>query len=519
MRKMFSAPSRATAAALYRRVEEESNEFSSRLTTHAANSNMSLNRWNNILPYDATRVVILPQSSANNLDNGGANSVLQTDYINANHIRVPEAAKHYILTQGPIDKDDQRQRTLSSSMMFMLGSSIGGANVRSETVPHFWTMVWQQKSPAIVMLCRTHERDAYGCLQCKCARYWPKSTSEADIIKLYDLEVRLLEEHALKLSHPTDTSKENSTTPTVAINDLSTTDSALNQQCTIKRRLEVRKISTSEKRVVTQYHYQKWPDFGVPEGEEVNNFLKLVNIVSQEHPSTEERPNIIHCSAGVGRSGTFCLVNSCLERMTKSGVPITQDQVIDTLLHMRHQRMGLIQTDDQLRFALLAISSGADDALEKAKQLENLNDLKTSSKKLTDVPCNATHSKQNSAQLSSITDVENVCNENGVIMAKNEASGLKNHTVHYVDGVRAISTNVKSRIKDGNGASNLARKRSTDLGTDEADRDISPERSLNEAGANISELNEALEDKIRNISGDNTSSRSTAKRKKSEKDC
>ena len=42
---MFSAPSRATAAALYRRVEEESNEFSSRLTTHAANSNMSLNRY------------------------------------------------------------------------------------------------------------------------------------------------------------------------------------------------------------------------------------------------------------------------------------------------------------------------------------------------------------------------------------------------------------------------------------------------------------------------------------------
>jgi hypothetical protein len=42
---MFSAPSRATAAALYRRVEEESNEFSSRLTTHAANTNMSLNRY------------------------------------------------------------------------------------------------------------------------------------------------------------------------------------------------------------------------------------------------------------------------------------------------------------------------------------------------------------------------------------------------------------------------------------------------------------------------------------------
>ena len=39
--------------------------------------------------------------------------------------RVPEASKHYILTQGPIDKDDQRQRTLSSSMMLMLGTPGG----------------------------------------------------------------------------------------------------------------------------------------------------------------------------------------------------------------------------------------------------------------------------------------------------------------------------------------------------------------------------------------------------------
>ena len=41
---MFSPPTRAVAAALYRRVEEESEDFSSRLTTHAANNNMSLNR-------------------------------------------------------------------------------------------------------------------------------------------------------------------------------------------------------------------------------------------------------------------------------------------------------------------------------------------------------------------------------------------------------------------------------------------------------------------------------------------
>merc|ERR1711981_930187 len=136
----------------------------------------------------------------------------------------------------------------------MLGSSIGGANIRSETVPHFWTMAWQQKSPAIVMLCRTHERDPYGCLQCKCARYWPKSTSDADLIKLHDLEIRLLEEYSLKSLKPANTSKENSPTPTGISNDSSPTDAALNQQYTVKRKLEVRHVSTNEKRVVTQYH-------------------------------------------------------------------------------------------------------------------------------------------------------------------------------------------------------------------------------------------------------------------------
>ena len=121
--------------------------------------------------------------------------------------------------------------------------------------------------------------------------------------------------------------------------------------------------------------------------------------------------------------------------------------------------MGLIQTDDQLRFALLAISVGADDALEKAKHLENKNDLKTSSKKVTDVPFNTIYSNSNSSQPSSIKDMDSTCNENGVIMAKNEGGCTKSHTVHYADGVRAISSNVKTRIIDGNGASNLARKR------------------------------------------------------------
>ena len=104
-----------------------------------------------------------------------------------------------------------------------------------------------------------------------------QSTSEIDAMRLHDLEIRLLEERPLKSSTLANSSKEHSPSPT----------GIDNPQDTIIRKIEIHQVSTSEKRIITQYHYRKWPDFGVPEGKEVNSFLKLVNLVSQENPSTE----------------------------------------------------------------------------------------------------------------------------------------------------------------------------------------------------------------------------------------
>ena len=98
-------------------------------------------------------------------------------------------------------------------------------------------------------------------------------------MRFHDLEIRLLEERPLKSSTLANSSKEPSPSPTVIDNP----------QDTIIRKIEIHQVSTSEKRIITQYHYRKWPDFGVPEGKEVNSFLKLVNLVSQENPSTEGR--------------------------------------------------------------------------------------------------------------------------------------------------------------------------------------------------------------------------------------
>jgi hypothetical protein len=69
-------------------------------------------------------------------------------------------------------------------------------------------------------------------------------------------------------------------------------------------------------------------------------------------------PPVIHCSAGIGRSGTFCLVDTCLVLVDKSKDPNSID-IRTILMDMRQYRMGLIQTPDQLRFSYLAIIEGA----------------------------------------------------------------------------------------------------------------------------------------------------------------
>lgn len=122
--------------------------------------NKTLNRWNNILPFDATRVKLKSSLPNNPVESGFKNPDFN-DYINASRVDAPFLEdKAYILTQGPLP----------------------------ETIGHFWTMVYQQHVSAIVMLCRLTETNI-----CKCAQYWPETSEEDDLIYVpkAGLEVRL----------------------------------------------------------------------------------------------------------------------------------------------------------------------------------------------------------------------------------------------------------------------------------------------------------------------------------------
>lgn len=224
-------------------------------------------------PYDHSRV---PLSNVSN-----------TDYINASLVTVESLGRSYILTQGPL----------------------------AGTTPHFWSMVWEQKSKAVIMLNRVMEK---GTL--KCHQYWPREAEESLSLEEVGLTVE-------------------------------TTSLTPGQHYNISS-LRLTNTATEESRDVLHFHYTTWPDFGVPSCPDT--FLEFLGAVRESGSlDSQEGPAVVHCSAGIGRSGSFILVDSCLLEAETSGPESVN--IKQRLLEMRTFRMGLIQTDDQLKFSYQAI--------------------------------------------------------------------------------------------------------------------------------------------------------------------
>ncbi|GLH07311.1 Tyrosine-protein phosphatase non-receptor type 61F [Gryllus bimaculatus] len=217
------------------------------------------------------------------------------DYINASLVTIGKANRRYILTQGPL----------------------------SHTTGHFWLMVWEQNCKAVLMLNRIIEKK-----QEKCHQYWPLATRCG-----VDDEM-VLKEVGLKIQFISEKCASYYTT----------------------RTLRLTEIESGNSRDILHFHYTTWPDFGVPQSPTA--FLEFLMVVRRSGVlSPNVGPPVVHCSAGIGRSGTFCLVDSCLVLIEENGIGSVN--VREILLEMRKYRMGLIQTPDQLRFSYLAIIEGA----------------------------------------------------------------------------------------------------------------------------------------------------------------
>uniref|UniRef100_A0A1A7XLS5 Tyrosine-protein phosphatase non-receptor type n=1 Tax=Iconisemion striatum TaxID=60296 RepID=A0A1A7XLS5_9TELE len=209
------------------------------------------------------------------------------------------------------------------------------------TCGHFWEMVWEQRTHGVVMLNRVIEKGSI-----KCAQYWPQREEKDTIFEDTNFKVTLVSED-------------------------------IKSYYTV-RQLELENLLTHETRVILHFHYTTWPDFGVPESPA--SFLNFLFKVRESGClNSEHGPVVVHCSAGIGRSGTFCLVDTCLLLMSlrKDSSSV---RIRDVLLKMRQYRMGLIQTADQLRFSYLAVIEGAkyikgDKSLQESwKELSNEED-------------------------------------------------------------------------------------------------------------------------------------------------
>ncbi|ORY64149.1 protein-tyrosine phosphatase [Pseudomassariella vexata] len=273
------------------------------------------NRYKDILPFDHARVHLTGRPE-------GA-----CDYINASHIRSSKSNKRYIASQGPLPA----------------------------TFDDFWSVIWDEDVRVIVMLTAETEGG-----QLKCHPYWQnKKFGSIKLKPLSEKKVSLDIDKHRTASQATPSSGASSSpdsrrrraNTTTTLESFGPTPQPPQSQAEAPYVI-IRKFALSHAahpfapiREITQLHYPSWPDFGAPA--QPSHLLALVELsnvmqraalpvdsnaitaaVSSERPATlnwvdepEEsaraRPMLVHCSAGCGRTGTFCTVDSVIDMLKR----------------------------------------------------------------------------------------------------------------------------------------------------------------------------------------------------------
>ncbi|XP_030286212.1 receptor-type tyrosine-protein phosphatase delta isoform X27 [Sparus aurata] len=229
-----------------------------------------------------------------------------------------------------------------------------------ETFGEFWRMIWEQRSAIVVMMTKLEERS-----RVKCDQYWPTRATET-----YGL---------------------------IQVTLLDTVELAT--YCV--RTFALFKNGSSEKREVRQFQFTAWPDHGVPE--HPTPFLAFLRRVKACNPP-DAGPMVVHCSAGVGRTGCFIVIDAMLER-------IKHEKTVDIYGHvtlMRAQRNYMVQTEDQYVFI--------HDALQEAVNCGT-----------TEVPARNLY-----AYIQKLTQIEGGENVTGMELEFKRLANTKAHTSRFI---------------------------------------------------------------------------------------
>ncbi|XP_056013132.1 receptor-type tyrosine-protein phosphatase kappa-like isoform X2 [Ostrea edulis] len=173
---------------------------------------------------------------------------------------------------------------------------------KPSTVLDFWRMVWQENATKIVNVTNLKEGT-----KIKCEKYWPdrKQTLKKGEFRIQNIEETVYANYVI-------------------------------------RKLKVTKKSSCDIRIVFMFHYTEWPDHDVPEALNLVLFHRHIMRTSQ---SQTKVPMIVHCSAGIGRTGTFIALDALYSHGTKTG----KVNIPEYVKALRKDRMSMIQSHEQLR--------------------------------------------------------------------------------------------------------------------------------------------------------------------------
>ena len=182
------------------------------------------------------------------------------------------------------------------------------------TVNDFWRMVFQENSRVISMTTKEVERG-----KSKCVKYWPDEYALKDygVIRVRNIKESAAHNYTL-------------------------------------RELKLSKVGQGNtERTVWHYHFQTWPDHGVPSDPGgVLDFLEEVH--HKQESIMDAGPVVVHCNTGIGRTGTFIVIDILIDIIREKGVDHDID-VSKTIQMVRSQRPGMVQKEAQYRFIYMAV--------------------------------------------------------------------------------------------------------------------------------------------------------------------
>ncbi|XP_072238745.1 receptor-type tyrosine-protein phosphatase alpha [Leuresthes tenuis] len=181
------------------------------------------------------------------------------------------------------------------------------------TIEDFWRMIWEWRSCSIVMLTELEERG-----QEKCAQYWP--SDGAVVYGDISIEIKREEE-----------------SESYTVRDLLVTNNRENKA-----------------RAVRLFHFHGWPEVGIPT--DGKGMINIIAAVQKQQQQSGNHPITVHCSAGAGRTGTFCALSTVLERVKAEGIL----DVFQTVKSLRLQRPHMVQTLEQYEFCYKVVQEYID---------------------------------------------------------------------------------------------------------------------------------------------------------------